>query len=99
MAKPNVTKGTHLLPYGQLSPTGFERLCLWLVERKGYLRPEHLGGAGSEKGRDVIAYLATDSGEQLWYFQCKRYQTIGATTLIKEVEKYNELVTTDPTKK
>ncbi|HKP86004.1 MAG TPA: restriction endonuclease [Blastocatellia bacterium] len=99
MTKPNVTKGTHLLPYGELSPADFERLCLWLVERNGYLRPEHLGAAGSEKGRDVIAYRATDNGEQLWYFQCKRYQTVSAATLIEEVEKYNELIKDDPTKK
>jgi tetratricopeptide (TPR) repeat protein len=97
--KPDVTKGTHLLPYGELSPADFERLCLWLVEREGYLRPEALGVAGSEQGRDVIAYRGTSSGEQLWYFQCKRYQTIGAATLIKEVEKYNKLVIADPTKK
>lgn len=99
MPKPNVTKGTHLLPFGELSPAQFERLCLWLVERKGYLRPEALGVAGSEQGRDVIAYRATDGGEQLWYFQCKRYKDIGAATLIAEVGKYNELVATDPTKK
>jgi HJR/Mrr/RecB family endonuclease len=97
--KPDVTKGTHLLPFGELSPMDFERLCLWLVERKGYLRAEHLGAAGSEQGRDVIAYRATTSGEQLWYFQCKRYLTISAAPLIKEVEKYNKLVKADSTKK
>jgi len=46
-----------------------------------------------------IAYRVTDDGEQLWYFQCKRYQTLGAATLIEEVEKYNKLVAADPTKK
>jgi hypothetical protein len=97
--KPDITKITHPLPFGALSPEQFEILCLWLVEHEGYLRPEHLGAAGSEQGRDVIAYRATDSGEQLWYFQCKRYQTIGAVTLIEEVEKYNKLVIADPTKK
>ena len=99
MAKPSVTKGTHILPYGELSPAEFERLCLWLVERKGYLRPEHLGAAGSEQGRDVIAYRANGEEEQLWYFQCKRYQEIGVATLTKEVKKYNELVESDPAKK
>ena len=99
MTKPDVTKTNHALPYGELSPADFERLCLWLVECEGYVRPEHLGVAGSEQGRDVVAYRATTSGEQLWYFQCKRYQTISAATLIKEVEKYNDLVKTDPTKK
>jgi tetratricopeptide (TPR) repeat protein len=100
MKKPSVTKTSHLLPFDQLSPAQFERLCLWLVEREGYLRPEHLGEAGSEQGRDVVAYRATETGEQLWYFQCKRYQTIGAATLIKEVEKYNKLVIAEkPSKK
>ncbi|HJQ24985.1 MAG TPA: restriction endonuclease [Blastocatellia bacterium] len=99
MAKPSVTKTNHPLPFGALSPEQFETLCLWLVEREGYLRPEHLGAAGSEQGRDVIAYRATANGEQLWYFQCKRYQSISAATLIEEVEKYNALVKTDPTKK
>ena len=99
MTKPDVTKTNHPLPLGLLSPEQFETLCLWLVEREGYLRPEHLGAAGSEQGRDVIAYRATDSGEQLWYFQCKRYLTISAATLIEEVKKYNDLVKADPTTK
>ncbi len=86
MKKPTVTGTNHILPFGELSPAQFERLCLWLVEHEGYTRAEHLGEAGSEQGRDVTAW----SGEQLWYFQCKRYQTINAQTLIAEVEKYNE---------
>lgn len=99
MTKPPVTNTNHILPFGELSPVQFERLCLWLVEREGYMRPQHLGEAGSEQGRDVVAYRATNSGEQLWYFQCKRYQTLGAPKLIEEVEKYNQLVKSDPTKK
>jgi hypothetical protein len=99
MKKPRVTKTNHLLPLGEVSPAQFERLCLWLVEREGYRRPEHLGEAGSEQGRDVIAYRATETGEQLWFFQCKRYHTISASTLIKEVEKHNNLVITHPSKK
>jgi tetratricopeptide (TPR) repeat protein len=99
MEKPNVTRSNHILPFGELSPAQFERLCLWLVEREGYLRPEALGVAGSEQGRDVIAYRATKSGEQLWYFQCKRYNTIHARNLTDEVEKYNTLVKADPAKK
>ncbi len=87
MSKPSVTSTNHILPYGELSPAQFERLCLWLVEREGYTRFEHLGEAGSEQGRDVIAY---DTQDRLWYFQCKRYQTLSADTLKAEVEKYNE---------
>ena len=36
-------------------PRDFERLCLWLVERGGYERAAHLGAAGSEQGRDIVA--------------------------------------------
>jgi tetratricopeptide (TPR) repeat protein len=99
MSKPSVTKSNHLLPFDKLSPEQFEILCLWLVDREGYLRAEHLGAAGSEQGRDVIAYRAADGGEQLWYFQCKRYQKISAATLIEEAEKYNRLAASDPTKR
>ena len=90
MNKPNVTKTNHVLPYGELSDKQFERLCLWLVEREGYERAQHLGEAGSEQGRDVTAYR----GEELWYFQCKRYQTISAAALLAEVEKYNQHIAT-----
>ena len=37
-----VTRTTHTLPFNQLSARGFERLCLWLVEREGYLRCREL---------------------------------------------------------
>jgi len=91
MSKPKITATTHTLPFDKLSPRDFERLCLWLAKREGWLRPEHLGEAGSEQGRDVIAWKAVDQGEQLWFFQCKRYKDIGAATLNKEVDKYNAL--------
>ncbi len=99
MTKPLITSTNKPLPFRDLSPLEFERLCLWLVEREGYLRPQHLGEAGSEQGRDVVAHKSTDAGEELWYFQCKRYKRIGATTLKNEVDKYNSLAEADPTKR
>jgi hypothetical protein len=54
-SRPSITGTTHTLPFHQLSPRDFERLCLWLVQREGYERAEHLGAAGSEQGRDVVA--------------------------------------------
>ena len=99
MKKPPARSTTKPLPFGDLSPLEFERMCLWLVQREGYLRPQHLGEAGGEQGRDVIAYKPTDAGEDLWYFQCKRYGRINAKTLKKEVDKYNALVEVDPTKR
>ena len=99
MTKPLRTKTSHVLPFNLLDPAQFERLCLWIVEREGYLRPEALGEAGSDQGRDVIAYRPTDRGEQLWYFQCKRYQRIGPAALINEVQKYNKIARLDSAQK
>jgi len=64
--QPQITATTHLLPFHQLSPRDFERLCLWLVEREGYERAEHLDAAGSEQGRDIVAWREG----ALWAFQC-----------------------------
>ena len=89
--KPTITATTHTLPFHQLSPRDFERFCLWLVRREGFRRAGHLGLAGSEQGRDVVAYKPTSHGEELWYFQCKRYGSIHAGTLKREVDKYLEL--------
>jgi len=95
-APPPLPATTHVLSFDRLSPLHFERLCLWLVEREGYTRAEHLGLAGSEQGRDVIAYRLTPHGEELWYFQCKRYGKIGARTLKDEVDKYLKLAQEKP---
>jgi HJR/Mrr/RecB family endonuclease len=62
-----VTRTTHTLPFDKLSPRDFERLRLWLVEREGYERAEHLGAAGSEQGRDIVAWREG----ALWAFQWK----------------------------
>jgi len=82
-SQPSITRTTHTLPFDKLSPRDFERLCLWLVEREGYERAEHLGAAGSEQGRDVVAWR---EGE-LWAFQCKRVQRFGPKDALAEVEK------------
>src|SRR5881628_1624343 len=95
MDKPPVRRTNKPPPFDELSPLEFERLCLRLVEREGYLRAEHLGESGNEQGRDIIAYKPAAAGEQVWYFQCKRYQKIGAARLIAEVDKYNELAAAD----
>jgi hypothetical protein len=81
--KPHVTATAHEMPFDKLSPRDFERLCLWLVEREGFERAEHLGAAGSEQGRDVIAWR----GDELWTFQCKRVQRFGPGDALAEVEK------------
>jgi len=87
--KPTITATTHTLPFHQLSPRDFERLCLWLVEREGYERAEHLGAAGSEQGRDIVAWR---EGE-VWAFQCKRVKRFGPQNAVEEVEKVLALPT------
>jgi HJR/Mrr/RecB family endonuclease len=53
---------------------------LWLVEREGYQRAEHLGAAGSEQGRDIVARREGT----LWAFQCKRVQRFGSKDALGE---------------
>jgi HJR/Mrr/RecB family endonuclease len=72
-SQPPITRTTHTLPFDKLSPRDFERLCLWLVEREGYERGEHLGAAGSEQDRDIVAWR---EGAQ-WAFQCKWARSFG----------------------
>jgi tetratricopeptide (TPR) repeat protein len=82
-SQPPITGTTHTLPFDKLSPRDFERLCLWLVEREGYERAEHLGAAGSEQGRDIVAWREG----HMWAFQCKRVQRFGPKSALAEVEK------------
>ncbi len=89
--KPPITGGSHTLPFDKLAPGEFERLCLWLVEREGYSRIEHLGEAGSEGGRDVVAW----KDGRRFVFQCKRVQAFTASHARKEIEKLRHLPLAD----
>lgn len=95
-SSPGITSTTHILPFDQLSPADFERLCLWLVELEGYRRAEHLGLAGSEQGRDIVAYKPTVEGEELWYFQCKRRRSIKSAMLKAVADGYSRLAQANP---
>jgi hypothetical protein len=81
--KPETTGSSHILPFNQLSPDDFERMCVWLVKREGFQSVEHLGAAGSEQGRDIIASRDGNS----WAFQCKRVQQFGYADAKKEIDK------------
>ncbi|MEM7245913.1 MAG: tetratricopeptide repeat protein [Acidobacteriota bacterium] len=89
--KPPVTRGTHELPFHALSPREFERLCLWLVEAEGYTHVQHLGAAGSEQGRDILA----KRGDTVVAFQCKRVRSFGPSDVLKEVKKVRKLPVED----
>lgn len=82
-ALPRITGSTHVLPFSNLSPVDFERLCLALVSREGYERAEHVGASGSDGGRDIVAHR---NGRQV-VFQCKRYQTLQPKDAEAVVEK------------
>ena len=99
MSKPRIMSTRKPLPFSDLSPLEFERMCVWLVEREEYLQPQHFGQAGGEQGRDIVAHKPTDAGKELWYFQCKRHKHISTSSLKKEVDKYAALARTDPTKR
>lgn len=86
-SKPPVTGSSHPLPFEKLSPLDFERLCLWLVQREGFTQAEHLGEAGSEGGRDVVAWK---EGRR-FVFQCKRVQAFTPAHARKEIEKLRKL--------
>jgi tetratricopeptide (TPR) repeat protein len=99
LTKPTIITTRKPLPFHELSPSEFERLCLWLVDLEGYTRVQHFGEAGSEQGRDVIAYERTVTGEQLTYFQCKRYNKINLSILKRDVDKFAALIKSDPVKR
>lgn len=87
MSPPPATATVHVLAFDKLSPADFERLCLWLVRREGYDLAEHLGEAGSEQGRDVVAWR---QGRRV-AFQCKRVKSFTAADATGEIDKIRGL--------
>ncbi len=86
-SKPPLTSTRLPLPFEQLSPAAFERLCLWLARREGFDGVEYLGQAGSEQGRDLVARR---DGRR-FAFQCKRVQRFAAADAAREVAKIRSL--------
>ena len=84
---PPITSTRHTLPFDKLSPLDFERMCLWLVQREGFERAEHLGASGSEQGRDIVAWK---DGKR-FAFQCKRVRSFGPKDAAIELARLSEL--------
>lgn len=80
---PKITRTEHTLPFEKLSPIDFERLCYWIVIREGYEDVQHIGAAGKDQGRDIVAKRDGD----LIVFQCKRVKELPPSIIKKEVEK------------
>ncbi|MEM7244365.1 MAG: SUMF1/EgtB/PvdO family nonheme iron enzyme [Acidobacteriota bacterium] len=89
--RPSLTKSTHVLPFASLDPITFERLCLRLVEAEGYTDVEHLGAAGNEQGRDLLARR----GDARVAIQCKRVERFEAAHAIAEIRKVRSLPEAD----
>ena len=89
--KPRVTGTIHTLPFDKLSAEAFERLTLWLVRREGFERVQHLGEAGSEQGRDILAWK---EGKR-FAFQCKRVKAFSAAGGEEEIRKLRGLDTNE----
>jgi len=60
-----------------------------LVRREGFAHVQHLGEAGSEQGRDILAWK---EGRR-FAFQCKRVKTFSATEGKAEIRKLRSLET------
>lgn len=86
-SKPRVTGTTHALPFAALSAGDFERLTLWLVRREGFERVQHLGEAGSDEGRDLLAW----QGGRRFAFQCKRVKAFSSAQGEAEIRKLQSL--------
>ena len=84
--KPRTTGSYHVLPFQLLSPDAFERMCLWLIEREGFERIEHVGDAGADGGCDLRAW----KDDQLWIVQCKNVQSFALADAESEIEKIGE---------
>lgn len=85
--KPSVTASRQILPFGDLDPATFERLCLWLIEAEGFEQIEHYGAAGTDFGRDIVAYRRKGDRLQPWVFQCKKRSSVGAQVLKRDVDR------------
>ncbi|MGB2804668.1 MAG: pentapeptide repeat-containing protein [Candidatus Zixiibacteriota bacterium] len=83
MGKPKRTRTQHVLPFGDLSPLDFERLCFWLLCREGYVDVQHVGPRGTDQGRDLCAI----KDGRRWVCQCKRVGQFGPEAVEKEINK------------
>lgn len=92
MDKPRRTGSRHLLPYGELSPATFERLCLWLLRAEGYTDVQHPGAAGADLGCDLAASL---DGRRV-VCQCKRVDRFDPRAAETEVRKILGAARHDP---
>jgi hypothetical protein len=59
LKSPILTRWHHVIHFEDLSPTDFERICLWLIKAEGYTDCEHVGLLGKDNGCDLKAWKQT----------------------------------------
>lgn len=87
-----VTRTINQLHFEDLDPIRFEELILSMVYRmRRWDKLDHFGKKGSDDGVDIRAVEKMENGkENVYYFQCKRYQKISNTDIRKIVDDYLE---------
>ena len=73
------------LPFNDLSPIDFERLCCALLAAEGHSEIRHWGAAGAEGGCDLVS---VDGQGRRQITQCKRVQNFGPADAKKEIRSF-----------
>src|SRR5260221_6719000 len=73
--------------FSGLTPDQFEELCFDIAEAAGFQRLAWRRG-GADSGRDIQGYKQVSTGfgddfDELWFFECKRYERCGAPEELK----------------
>lgn len=91
MKKTDVTSTRHILPFGNLSPEQFTRLCYWVVEKSCKFDNVEYYDMTGDKKRDVVGSKHSTAGKrEQWYFQCKRYRRISLSSFKHELDGIKE---------
>ena len=85
-----VTKTHGKLHFEDLEPGRFEMLAMQIVYRmRRWERLDHYGAAGSDDGVDINAVELLENGKRnSYHFQCKRYDRLTKSQLVKIVRDY-----------
>lgn len=71
-----------------MTPTEFESLCYFLVERNPRFRSvNYLGLKGHDSGVDIIAHSGPQDRMETWVFQCKKHDKYALDTFVAAIEK------------
>lgn len=89
MVAPPVQPRLQVLPFDQLTWEQFELLCAALVAAQAHVLDCHLYGLRGEnqKGIDIVATQQGENNQEIWVYQCKRYEEYSPSLLKKALDK------------